>query len=358
VPLPQPTTPASPFGYTGETCPERSEGWTSAATGLQYLRARWYDPTTGRFTQVDPFPGVLSLPGTQHPYSYGLDNPLRYTDPSGEFAWMVAAPIIGGIVGAATYGATLATGRSTREFNWRDLGTATATGAATGALLATGTPMGIAAALAGLSSAASQVLLDKGCFDWPSLAGMYVNGAVAAAIGVALPAAWGSSVLGGMIGGILTGVAGDVSGRITKRALLALSETDDAKAMSWKDTMTESYANTIGWGAGFGVGGAVINQMLLKTMGRAIRPLSKAGSIYLRQGSQRIDTGLQMVRKGMDGPLARRIATRGILQRAIAARLFQESATLELQVKYLTLAITNAFNSNYGSNVVTWLSRQ
>ena len=41
-------------------------------------------PATGRFTQVDPFPGLLSLPGTQHPYSYGLNNPLRYSDPSGE----------------------------------------------------------------------------------------------------------------------------------------------------------------------------------------------------------------------------------------------------------------------------------
>ncbi|MGC9396076.1 MAG: hypothetical protein ACP5J4_14635, partial [Anaerolineae bacterium] len=28
---------------------------------------------------------MLSLPGTQHPYAYGLNNPLRYTDPSGKF---------------------------------------------------------------------------------------------------------------------------------------------------------------------------------------------------------------------------------------------------------------------------------
>ncbi len=32
VPLPQPNTPSSPLGYTGE--------WTDAVTGLQYLRAR------------------------------------------------------------------------------------------------------------------------------------------------------------------------------------------------------------------------------------------------------------------------------------------------------------------------------
>jgi len=34
------------LGYTGE--------WFDAAVGLVYLRARWYDEGTGRFTQVDP----------------------------------------------------------------------------------------------------------------------------------------------------------------------------------------------------------------------------------------------------------------------------------------------------------------
>jgi len=32
---------------------------------------------------VDPFAGVLGAPGTQHPYAYGLNNPLTYADPSG-----------------------------------------------------------------------------------------------------------------------------------------------------------------------------------------------------------------------------------------------------------------------------------
>ena len=343
VPLPQPNTPSSPFGYTGE--------WTSAATGLQYLRARWYDPVTGRFTQVDPFPGVLSLPGTLNPYPYALNNPLRYTDPSGEIAWMVAAPIIGGIVGAATYGATLAIGRSTREFNWRDLGTATAMGAATGVLLATGTPMGIAAALAGLSSAASQVLVDEGCFDWPTLAGMYVNGAVAAAIGMALPASWGSKLWVGAIVGSLTGVAGDVSGRITTRALLALSETDDAKAKSWKDTMTESYADDIWWGGGFGLFGVGLNRVFGKYLGRTFTPLSRESQKYLSLGAQRQSTAMSMFRQGMDGPLARRIAIRGWVQQQVGKNLLKESGTL------VSNLIMSTFNSNYGLNIHKWSTR-
>ncbi len=86
----------TPLGFAGE--------WHDSATGLQYLRARWYQPATGRFTQVDPFPGVLSLPATQHPYQYALNNPLRYTDPSGEFvlpaglALVVAAGFLAGVL--------------------------------------------------------------------------------------------------------------------------------------------------------------------------------------------------------------------------------------------------------------------
>ncbi len=86
----------SPLGFAGE--------WHDPTTGLQYLRARWYDPATGRFTQVDPFPGLLSLPGTQQPYAYALNNPLRYTDPSGEFVGALLGGLaIGAVAGGVSY---------------------------------------------------------------------------------------------------------------------------------------------------------------------------------------------------------------------------------------------------------------
>jgi RHS repeat-associated protein len=47
-----------------------------ASSGLYYLRARYYDPLTGRFTQMDPFPGILSWPDTLNPYLYTLNNPV------------------------------------------------------------------------------------------------------------------------------------------------------------------------------------------------------------------------------------------------------------------------------------------
>jgi RHS repeat-associated protein len=65
----------APWGYTGEH-------W-DANVGLLYLRARWYDPTVGRFTQADRIvPNPLNSQAWTR-YAYGLNNPLLYTDPSG-----------------------------------------------------------------------------------------------------------------------------------------------------------------------------------------------------------------------------------------------------------------------------------
>jgi RHS repeat-associated protein len=50
-----------------------------AATGLVYARARYYDPTLGRFLSQDPEPAV-------NPYVYALDAPLEFTDPTGRAA--------------------------------------------------------------------------------------------------------------------------------------------------------------------------------------------------------------------------------------------------------------------------------
>ncbi|MHB8660151.1 MAG: RHS repeat-associated core domain-containing protein [Solirubrobacteraceae bacterium] len=48
-------------------------------TGLQYLRARYYDPQTGQFLTRDPIEAQ-----TRQPYSYANDNPVNNTDPTGQ----------------------------------------------------------------------------------------------------------------------------------------------------------------------------------------------------------------------------------------------------------------------------------
>lgn len=52
--------------------------YTDTASGLIYLRARYYDPTTGEFISKDPLAAE-----TGAPYAYGRDDPLDTTDPLG-----------------------------------------------------------------------------------------------------------------------------------------------------------------------------------------------------------------------------------------------------------------------------------
>jgi RHS repeat-associated protein len=51
--------------------------------GLYDYRARFYDPTLGRFLQPDPIVPEPGNPQALNRYAYVYNNPLRYTDPSG-----------------------------------------------------------------------------------------------------------------------------------------------------------------------------------------------------------------------------------------------------------------------------------
>jgi RHS repeat-associated protein len=52
-------------------------------SGLVFLRARWYQPSSGTFLTRDPFAGFPTTPYSQHQYQYGHSNPVSNTDPSG-----------------------------------------------------------------------------------------------------------------------------------------------------------------------------------------------------------------------------------------------------------------------------------
>lgn len=61
-------------------------GWLGqtrdTATGLDYLNARYYDPGLAHFISTDPLNNT-STPQAANPYTYGNDNPVTYTDPTG-----------------------------------------------------------------------------------------------------------------------------------------------------------------------------------------------------------------------------------------------------------------------------------
>jgi len=67
--------------YTGQVSDATANA--SGGSGLLYYNARYYDPTTAQFTQPDTIVPDPSTPADLNRYSYVRDNPVRYTDSSG-----------------------------------------------------------------------------------------------------------------------------------------------------------------------------------------------------------------------------------------------------------------------------------
>ena len=76
-------------------------------TGLTYFGARYMDESSGRFISADPVRPVdaitsktnyelLTNPQRLNRYAYGLNNPYRYVDQDGEFAFLIPIAIVSG----------------------------------------------------------------------------------------------------------------------------------------------------------------------------------------------------------------------------------------------------------------------
>ena len=66
----------APFGYAGQQ--------RDAGPGTYAMRARRYDPATGRFQSQDPLAYSPQVPVTINPYEYAGNMPTGVTDPSGQ----------------------------------------------------------------------------------------------------------------------------------------------------------------------------------------------------------------------------------------------------------------------------------
>jgi RHS repeat-associated protein len=164
---------AQPFGYAGEQF--------DAETGFVYLRARMYDPATGRFLSRDPFPGFATSPASQNPYSYAHNNPVNYTDPSGRvvFAPMLAAAGVGAVVGA--FGGAMvgiASGQGAQGVL-----TSAMVGAASGTVAAVAPAGWGAGLLVGIATEIARELAIGQDLDVGAIAGAGVGGALGGAYG-------------------------------------------------------------------------------------------------------------------------------------------------------------------------------
>lgn len=80
----------NPVRYTGR------ESGPGVPAGLQYNRARWYDPETARFISEDPAGNNGSGINL---YAYAATDPVDYTDPTGEVVpQLVGACVAGGVI--------------------------------------------------------------------------------------------------------------------------------------------------------------------------------------------------------------------------------------------------------------------
>jgi RHS repeat-associated protein len=79
-----PGTFANPLQYAGQ--------YTDAESGLQYDRARYYDPQVGGFISRDP-----AAAHTRQPYAYGANSPVNRADPSGFGILEAGNALLGGL---------------------------------------------------------------------------------------------------------------------------------------------------------------------------------------------------------------------------------------------------------------------
>ena len=86
---------ANPWRFTGEA-------WDAEAE-LLHLRARYYQPETGRFVTRDPWTGDVWRPSTLNRFVYVSNNPANHVDPTGFSEFETHRPPYPGSIYSALY---------------------------------------------------------------------------------------------------------------------------------------------------------------------------------------------------------------------------------------------------------------
>ena len=211
--------------------------------GLVNMNGRLYDPTLGRFLSPDNY---VQEPGNSQSfnrYSYCLNNPLKYTDPSGEAFWVPALIAFGsGIINAAL--------NSDNIHNWTQGLCFFGVGAASVAIAACG-PVGIFASgalLAGGNNLLAQSF-NKGLgnVDWGYVGGSALIGGATSYFSATLgdcvnsiTGNWFNSIENTVVRETANGVVG---GSITGALMGSMGYAMDTEQSFW---------GSLGKGAGLG----------------------------------------------------------------------------------------------------------
>ena len=98
----------TPYRYTGQH-------WEDAI-GLYFYNARWYDAARRRFIQPDSIVPEPGNPQALNRYSYGLNNPVKYNDPTGHIAQDEETYAQGHVAELLTYGVHI-----NQDWGWRSV---------------------------------------------------------------------------------------------------------------------------------------------------------------------------------------------------------------------------------------------
>jgi RHS repeat-associated protein len=96
------------YAVGAEPAPFLGRGYTGhehlTIFGLINMNARLYDPAVGRFLSPDPYVQSPDFSQNFNRYSYCLNNPLKYTDQSGEYFLIddIIGAVISGVINVAT----------------------------------------------------------------------------------------------------------------------------------------------------------------------------------------------------------------------------------------------------------------
>lgn len=183
--------------------------------GLINMNARLYDPALCRFLSPDPYVQMPDFTQSFNRYSYCVNNPLSYVDPSGEIVWFV--PVIIGAVIGGTSGAIMAHQSGAQGFReWA--------GYVGGGALIGGLSGGTASGVSALGGAAWWAGAAAGAVGGTGFSGLATNwngeamlkgaafgatsGFVGGGIGSAIGGGWGAVAGGASSSGINTALNG------------------------------------------------------------------------------------------------------------------------------------------------------
>jgi RHS repeat-associated protein len=273
------------FRYAGEML----AGAAGSSPGIYYIGARWMDPELGRWLSLDSELGRLSAPQTMNRYVYCVNNPLKFTDPTGEWFGISLKTTLQVIIIVAAVAATVATA-----------GIASPLAA-----------MAVGAAIGATSSAASTWLAGGSLSD---IATSALIGGVAGAIGGGIGAGITKSLGGGLLSklnqNLVVRFAGD-SSPVSGKSFTTLSQVgktfknfinDPSKGSSLMKTLQKSFRNDLGLGLRNPATGGQWNSMDTLVIGvvkkGATPQFKQADEVMLNMGVRLGGGGDELVRAG------------------------------------------------------------